>query len=140
MTSGRSWASSDAARRVMQGNRSRDTKPELAVRSLLHRMGLRYRVDRRPVASLPRRADIVFGSVRVAVFIDGCYWHACPLHYAPSKTNVTYWAEKARRNAARDVDTTRRLTDEGWTVLRFWEHEDPSDVASRIRDAVSAAR
>ena len=104
-----SWASSPASRKVMQGNRSRDTSPELAVRRLLHAAGLRYRVDYRPEPSLRRTADIVFTKQRVAIFIDGCYWHACPEHGTRARANADYWSAKMQRNVARDADTTARL-------------------------------
>jgi DNA mismatch endonuclease (patch repair protein) len=116
----------------MQGNRSRDTSPELAVRRLLHAAGLRYRVHYRPEPSLRRTADIVFTRECLAIFIDGCYWHACPDHGTAARTNATYWSQKLQRNVARDADTTSRLEDAGWTVLRFWEHEDPVEVADKV--------
>lgn len=132
----KSWASSAASRKVMQANRSRDTSAELAVRRLLHAAGLRYRVDYRPESSLRRRADIVFPRQRVAIFIDGCYWHACPEHGTRARTNADYWAAKLERNVARDADTTARLEGLGWTVLRFWEHEDPTGVAANVTSTV----
>ncbi|MDD4867007.1 MAG: very short patch repair endonuclease, partial [Mycobacterium sp.] len=113
----------------MRGNRSRDTSPELAVRRALHRMGLRFRVAHRPDATLRRTADIVFTKKRIAVFIDGCFWHGCPEHYVASKSNTDYWNPKIERNMIRDEETTRLLTDCGWLVLRVWAHEQPSDVA-----------
>ena len=131
-----SWASSAASRKVMQGNRSRDTTPELAVRRRLHADGLRFRVAHRPKPGLNRTADIVFTKQRIAVFIDGCYWHACPQHRTVARANATYWSEKLARNVARDADTTSRLQDAGWTVLRFWEHEDPEAVAATVAIAV----
>lgn len=131
-----SWASSAASRRVMQGNRSRDTSPELAVRRRLHAAGLRFRVAHRPEAALNRTADIVFTRQRIAVFIDGCYWHACPDHRTVARANASYWSEKLARNVARDADTTERLRAAGWTVLRFWEHEDPEAVAKAVATAV----
>lgn len=134
-----SWASSPTARKVMLGNRSRDTKPELAVRRLLHAAGLRYRVAHRPVAALRRTADVVFLRQRIAVFIDGCYWHACPIHRTAAKSNAEYWSSKLAGNVARDLDTNQRLEEAGWTVLRFWEHEDPVAVADRIRNAVTGS-
>lgn len=137
MASADSWASSPTARKVMLGNRSRDTKPELAVRRLLHAAGLRYRVSFRPIANLRRTADIVFTKHRIAVFIDGCYWHACPVHGTTAKLNSAYWSTKLAGNVARDADTNNRLRDEGWIVLRFWEHEDPSAVASTIAETVT---
>ncbi|TDC88821.1 very short patch repair endonuclease [Actinomadura sp. 7K507] len=133
-----SWASSPARRRNMQANRSRDTKPELEVRRALHRLGLRYRVAIAPDPGLRRRADIVFTRARVAVFIDGCFWHGCPEHGRSSfNHNADYWPSKIAANVARDADTTDRLRHAGWLVLRFWEHEDTASVVERIRLAVS---
>jgi DNA mismatch endonuclease (patch repair protein) len=122
----------------MQGNRSRDTTPELAVRRRLHRAGLRFRVALRPVRHLNRTADIVFTRQRIAIFIDGCYWHACPEHRTVARSNAAYWSEKLERNTARDANTTSQLQAAGWTVLRFWEHEDPDAVAATIVAAVRA--
>lgn len=134
-----SWASSAGTRKSMLGNKRRDTKPELAVRRLLHARGLRYRVDMRPEPDLPRRADILFTRKRVAVFIDGCYWHGCPEHYTAPKTNADFWRAKVDRNRQRDLDTTMVLQDRGWLVLRFWTHEEPSLAAEAIAVAVGAA-
>src|SRR5882757_9423392 len=114
-----SWASSAARRRNMQAIRSRDTKPERLIRSLLHANGLRYRVAARPLAGLRRTADLVFRPAKVAVFIDGCYWHGCPEHYISPKTNSGYWSEKVAGNMARDLDTNQKLESAGWKVLRF---------------------
>jgi DNA mismatch endonuclease (patch repair protein) len=133
---GKSWAASPAVRRVMQGNKSRDTKPEIAVRSAVHALGMRYRVSARPLASLRRTADLVFRSARVAVFVDGCFWHGCPAHHSPPKTNAGYWSTKIQSNRRRDRDTTERLQMEGWTVMRFWSHEEPMSVAAQIADVV----
>jgi DNA mismatch endonuclease (patch repair protein) len=133
---GKSWAASPAVRRVMQGNKSRDTKPEIAVRSAVHALGMRYRVSARPLAGLRRTADLVFRSARVAVFVDGCFWHGCPAHHSPPKTNAGYWSAKIKGNKSRDRDTTERLRMEGWTVLRFWSHEEPMSVAAQIADVV----
>ncbi|WP_078624673.1 very short patch repair endonuclease [Streptomyces monomycini] len=135
-----SWASSAARRRNMQAIRSRDTKPEQLIRRLVHAQGLRYRVAARPVADLRRTADMVFRPAKVAVFIDGCYWHGCPEHYVPPKTNQGYWSDKVARNMARDRDTDQRLTEAGWTILRFWEHESPGDCALKIASTVSRLR
>lgn len=133
----KSWASSPGRRRNMQANRSRDTKPELEVRRALHRLGLRYRVAVAPEPGLRRRADIVFTRARVAVFIDGCFWHGCPQHGRRSfNHNADYWPAKISANVARDVDTTERLREAGWLVLRFWEHEDAASAVERIRFAV----
>ncbi|MBC9226973.1 DNA mismatch endonuclease Vsr [Aeromicrobium sp. 636] len=135
-----SWASSPASRKVMRANKGRDTSPELAVRRILHAHGLRYRVNRRPESTLRRTADIVFPTQRVAVFIDGCYWHACPEHGTQARTNADYWSTKLAGNVARDRDTNEQLQSLGWTVLRFWEHEDPAAVASQITGAVRRLR
>lgn len=121
----------------MKSNRRRDTLPELAVRRLLHAAGVRYRVDFAPLHGLRSRADIVFTRRRIAVYIDGCFWHGCPLHASSPKTNTDYWLPKLAANAARDEEATQRLRHAGWTVLRFWEHENPVDVSSKIIDAVS---
>ncbi|MET9917822.1 very short patch repair endonuclease [Streptomyces sp. NPDC006435] len=131
-----SWASSAARRRNMQAIRSRDTKPEQLIRKLVHAQGLRYRVAARPLPDLRRTADLVFRPAKVAVFIDGCYWHGCPEHYIPPKTNSGYWSEKVARNMARDRDTNQRLTEAGWMVLRFWEHQDSDACAASIISTV----
>jgi DNA mismatch endonuclease (patch repair protein) len=120
----------------MQGNRSRDTRPELALRKLLHARGLRYRVNAPPVRGLRRRADIVFPRQRVCVFVDGCFWHQCPDHATTPSTNQAYWATKITGNVARDRDTDARLADEGWTVLRFWEHDDVLAAADAVEARV----
>lgn len=124
----------------MQANRARDTKPELAVRRLLHRQGFRYRTSMAPEPSLRRRADIVFTRLRVAIFIDGCFWHGCPEHgRSEFQHNIDYWPRKIASNVARDEDTSARLQSAGWTVLRFWEHEDPSAVVAAIGRVVTRA-
>jgi DNA mismatch endonuclease (patch repair protein) len=120
----------------MLGNRRRDTSPEWAVRRLLHARGLRYRVDVPLAFDRRRRADITFTKAKVVVFIDGCFWHGCPQHYVPPKSHVEYWEPKIAANRARDVETAGRLREQGWTVLRFWEHEDPQEVAAMIERAV----
>ncbi|MEV3858547.1 very short patch repair endonuclease [Streptomyces sp. NPDC050095] len=127
-----SWASSAARRRNMQAIRSRDTKPEQAIRRLVHARGLRYRVSARPLPDLRRTADMVFRPTKVAVFIDGCYWHGCPEHYVQPKINKGYWSGKVAGNFARDRDTDSKLRAAGWTVLRFWEHENPDECAAKV--------
>ena len=126
-------------RRNMQAIRSRDTGPEVAVRRLLHARGLRYRIHYAPLASLRRRADIVFTRRQIAVFIDGCFWHACPEHGHAVRINSGYWSPKLLRNVERDRDTDTALAAAGWTVLRFWEHLPPEQVAQEIADVVAAA-
>lgn len=140
MTRQASWASTPGRRRNMQANRSRDTGPELAVRRLLHAQGFRYRVAIRPEPSLRRRADIVFTKQRIAVFIDGCFWHGCPEHGRfEFQHNTDYWPHKIKTNRDRDVDTTDSLEVAGWQVLRFWEHEGAETVVSSIAATVRAA-
>ena len=124
----------------MRATRQRDTAAELAIRSALHRAGLRYLVDRRPIPESRRRADIVFPRERIAVFVDGCFWHGCPKHGTTPRANRAWWLAKLAANERRDRDTDRCLTEAGWTVSRFWEHEDPLEVAQRIRALVLAKR
>jgi DNA mismatch endonuclease, patch repair protein len=135
-----SWASSLATRKSMQANRSRDTKPELALRRALHAMGLRFRVCAKPVPEIPRAVDVVFRPARVAVEVRGCFWHGCPEHYRKPKANESYWTAKVARNVARDADTVRRLEEAGWLLLVIWEHEDPCEAAAKVSSAVLQRR
>ena len=120
----------------MQGNRGWDSSPEMAVRRAVHGLGLRYRVGTRPLPALNRRADLVFRKTRVAVFVDGCYWHGCPEHFVAPKSNVDYWSTKIGRNVERDQDTNVRLEEAGWLAIRVWEHEPPKEAARRVERAV----
>lgn len=120
----------------MRANRRRDTKPELAIRSALHRMGLRYRVDVAPLPNRRRRADIVFPRQRVAVFVDGCFWHGCPEHGLVPRANRDYWLDKIGRNRKRDAETQTALREAGWMAVRIWEHEEPLIAATRVADVV----
>ena len=129
-------ASSPAVRAVMQGNRGRDTQPEAAVRALLHRQGLRFRKHERPLSGLRCEADIVFRRQRVAVFIDGCFWHGCPEHGRVPTTNTPYWDSKIGRNVARDRRNDEVLANAGWIIIRAWEHEPVEAVAARIAAVV----
>lgn len=122
----------DVVRRRMQQQRRRDTGVEWDVRRRLHAAGLRYRVDFRPEASLRCRGDIVFTRSRVVVFIDGCFWHACPVHATQPKNNAEWWREKLNANSSRDRRNTLALEGFGWTVLRFWEHEGPNTIVETI--------
>lgn len=134
-----SWASTPGSRASMQSNRGRDTSPELAVRRRLHALGLRYRVSVRPIKNVRRTSDIVFTRARIAVFIDGCFWHGCDEHYQAPARNAEFWLAKRIRNQERDADTDRTLELHGWRPLRIWEHEvraDPDSVAARIAAAV----
>jgi DNA mismatch endonuclease (patch repair protein) len=135
-----SWASSSATRKSMQGNKRRDTAPELRLRSALHRAGLRYRVDVRPIPDLNRRADVVFRPTRVAVFVHGCFWHGCPEHHTIATRNAEYWAEKVEKNRARDENTRQALESAGWLPIVVWEHEDSRLAAERVIQHVRQRR
>ncbi|WP_242334573.1 very short patch repair endonuclease [Anaeromyxobacter sp. SG66] len=127
--------SADVTRR-MSATRRRDTTPELALRSAVHLLGLRFAVDARPVETYRRRADLVFRGARVAVFMDGCFWHGCPKHCSWPKANAEWWRAKIERNKRRDHETAERLRDEGWVVVRFWEHEPVARCAARVAAVV----
>jgi DNA mismatch endonuclease (patch repair protein) len=129
---------SPSTRASMLANRSKDTGPEIAVRRLLHRLGLRYRVHYRPIPSLRRTADVVFTRKKVALFIDGCFWHGCPEHYRRPSSNTEYWDAKLERNVARDREVDQKLVALGWLVVRVWEHEDPRTVVRRILQTLSS--
>ena len=123
--------------RNMQGNRRTDTKPELALRSALHALGYRYRKDFR--IDLPKRRvrpDIAFTRRKVAVFIDGCFWHACPEHGSQPKNNEWYWSPKLRKNVERDKAADDALIQAGWTVVRLWEHVPVADAVAAVVEAV----
>lgn len=124
----------------MRSNRRRDTKPELAVRKLLHARGLRYNVDVPLDFDRRRRADIVFPAAKLAVFIDGCFWHGCPEHYTVPARNAEFWAAKRTGNTARDAETSERLRAAGWTVRRYWEHQPPETVADDVESAYRRLR
>lgn len=138
--SGSSSLPNRRVRNVMIGNKSRDTKPEMAIRRAVHALGLRYRVAIRPEPALRRTADLVFTRARVAVFVDGCFWHGCDSHYVPSKTNATYWDAKILSNVQRDRETDAALERAGWSVIRVWSHEDVHLAAQSILYAVLANR
>lgn len=125
-------ASSEIVRQNMRRQGTRDTSCEMAVRRALHRRGHRFRVDFRPLQSERFRADIGWKGRRVAVFIDGCYWHQCPVHGTVPKTNSNWWGTKFAANSERDQRVRDVLENHGWTVLRYWEHEDPETVADQI--------
>ena len=124
----------------MQANKGRDTKPELALRRAVHALGLRYRVSVRPLPSIKRTADLVFTRAKVAVFLDGCFWHGCPDHHTKSVTNAAYWADKVERNQARDCETNNLLKEAGWTVVRIWEHENPNEAALKVQSIVNSQK
>jgi DNA mismatch endonuclease (patch repair protein) len=116
----------------------RDTPCELALRRAVHRLGLRFRVDR-PIVGTRRRADLVFPSARVAVFIDGCFWHGCPTHGTWPKANAAWWRQKIEENIRRDRHTDAVLLDAGWRVMRFWEHDDVTSAAAKIARVIEAS-
>ncbi|SDI50197.1 T/G mismatch-specific endonuclease [Actinokineospora alba] len=120
----------------MSRQRARDTQTELALRRALHALGLRYRVHRRPLPAVRREADIVFTRARVAVFVDGCFWHGCPTHATWPQRNADFWRTKIETNRTRDRSTDSALAAAGWAVVRVWEHEDPLVAALRVSEAV----
>lgn len=120
----------------MLANRSKDTRPELALRRELHRLGLRYRVNARPLPMIHRTADVVFPRRKVAVFLDGCFWHGCPDHYSAPKANATFWQDKLERNIGRDRQVDELLEQAGWRVIRIWEHESPITAAAHVAEIV----
>lgn len=122
----------------MKGNRKRDTRPELALRSALHRRGLRFRRDY-PIDVPGRRsirADVAFTRARVAVFVDGCFWHSCPEHSNTPRANRSYWEPKLARNVRRDAETDAALAAVGWRIIRVWEHEAAEHAAEQVRAAL----
>ena len=110
--------------------RGRDTGPELALRRAAWKAGLRYRLNH----SLPGKPDLVFVKAKVAIFVDGCFWHGCPEHSVKPQTNSQFWEKKLRRNIERDREVNERLAAGGWTVLRFWEHDVTRDVVQCVED------
>lgn len=133
--------SPDQRRRCMARNRGQDTGPELALRRLCWAAGLRYRLK----AKLIGKPDFVFPREKVAVFIDGCFWHGCPSHYTAPATRSEFWKSKLEANRRRDVKVTNALAESGWIVLRFWEHDLEDEVsrgrrAAEIKQAVMSRR
>jgi DNA mismatch endonuclease (patch repair protein) len=131
-------ASSFETSRRMASVRQRNTLAEIELRKILHARGLRYRLHAALVTKPRRTVDIVFPGSRVAVFVDGCFWHGCPEHGSWPKSNADFWREKIETNRARDADTDLRLRALGWEVIRVWTHEDASDAAERIRRTIAA--
>ncbi len=133
-------ASSDAVRHRMQSTGQRDTAAERSIRKELHRRGYRYRVDRSVPGVTRSRPDVVFPSEKVAVFVDGCFWHSCPQHATLPKQNREWWVEKLKSNVQRDRRHDEELRRAGWVVLRFWEHVDASEAASYVIQAIERVR
>jgi DNA mismatch endonuclease (patch repair protein) len=124
----------------MSKQKTRDTRIEVELRRALFAAGLRYRVHRRPLKSVRREADIVFTSAKVAVFVDGCFWHGCPEHATWPKNNAEFWRTKIETNRRRDLDTDAKLADAGWLAVRVWEHESAATAAARVQEVVLSRR
>lgn len=122
----------EAVSRRMSRLARRDTRPEVALRRALHQKGLRFRVQMKVPGNRRRTIDIAFSRARLAVYVDGCFWHGCPEHHTLPRTNSTWWTWKVELNRTRDADTDRGLKDAGWAVLRFWEHVDPREAADEV--------
>lgn len=124
-------ASSPAVAKTMSKIHRRDTKLELKVRRELHRRGLRFRVD---FGAAPGRPDIAFTRAKVAVFLDGCFWHGCPLHGTWPKSNAEWWKAKIGRNLELDARVREQLEEDEWLVLRYWAHDDVDDICDEVED------
>ena len=131
-------SSSDASRRMAKV-RQTGTDAELALRREMYRIGLRYRVDFEVLRKPRRVADAAFPGRKIAVFVDGCFWHGCPEHATWPKRNADFWRQKIEANRRRDADTNARLQANGWTALRFWSHESPVEAAKTVARAVAKA-
>jgi DNA mismatch endonuclease, patch repair protein len=130
--------SSPEARLRMQRVRQKNTSAESALRRELHALGLRYRLQVRVLTKPRRVADVAFAGLRVAVFVDGCFWHGCPKHGTWPKQNAAFWRTKIITNQRRDRDTDARLRAEGWKVVRVWAHETPCTAAFKVAKVVRA--
>ena len=124
----------------MQRVRRRDTHCESRLRSILHGRGLRYRVDQTIQGTGRARPDLIFSRAKVAVFVDGCFWHRCPVHGSLPKSNRDWWNAKLDANVERDRRHDRELSEAGWLVIRVWEHQDPISAADQIESAVLQRR
>jgi DNA mismatch endonuclease, patch repair protein len=133
-------SSSPETSRRMAKVRQKGTDAEIALRRELYRMGLRYRIDYEVMKKPRRVADVAFPGLRIAIFVDGCFWHGCPEHASWPKQNADFWRQKIEANRRRDADTSSRLRDLGWTVLGFWEHESPTYAAESVGRTVAMAR
>lgn len=131
----------EAVAQKMRRQAQRDTSPELKLRRALRARGLvGYRLHRRPLPTLRRTADIVFAGKKLAVFVQGCWWHGCPQHWSPPRHNRAWWVTKIEGNRQRDRETDEALAAAGWTSVRVWEHESPPEAADRVATALAAAR
>ena len=137
---GRPQAMDESVRRRMSSQRRRDTSPELRLRRHLHRLGYRYLVDA-PLPEMPRRrADLLFTRNRIAIFVDGCFWHGCPEHRTHPTNNADWWGRKIDANVARDRETDEHLLSIGWRAVRIWEHEDAETALKHAVDALGGPR
>ena len=132
--------SSPETSRRMAKVRQKGTDAEIALRRELYRRGLRYRIDYEVMKKPRRVADVAFPGLRIAVFVDGCFWHGCPEHATWPKQNAEFWRQKIEANRLRDADTNSRLLEVGWTVLRFWEHEPPTEAVDIVVKMVAMGR
>lgn len=132
--------SSPEASRRMAKVRQKGTGAEIALCRGLHRRGLRYRINFEVLKQPRRVADIAFPNLKIAIFVDGCFWHGCPEHATWPKQNAEFWRKKIEANRARDADTNKRLLSAGWVVLRFWEHESPYEAADIVAQMVCMGR
>lgn len=139
MRSNRPEPLDNAIRRRMQQQRRRDTALEVRIRKALHDAGFRFRVDYRPEKALRCRGDIVFTRRKVIVFVDGCFWHGCPIQATAPANNAEWWRKKLDNNIARDLRNTRALQDLGWIVVRIWEHEKTEEAVARVQAAVAGS-
>ena len=131
------FPSSPAATATMKANRRSGTRPEEELRSALHRKGLRFRKDLYlKIGNVRTKADVVFPRQRIAVYLDGCFWHRCPEHGQLPQANRSYWKPKLERNAQRDEEVSQALRKDGWIVIRIWEHEELDPAVQRINRAV----
>jgi len=130
----------EAVRRRMQRTARKDNPFERAVRSQLYARKLRYRIHYQIPGLKRTSCDFAFPGLKIAVFLDGCFWHGCELHPPSVKKNAEFWLEKIERNRARDARATVHLAELGWTVLRFWEHEDVATIVSTIVASVKAKK
>ena len=122
---------SDQVSRNLSRVKRRDTKPEIALRRELHRRGLRFRVD---YGGVPGHPDVAFTRAKIAVYVDGCFWHGCDIHGAIPKNNAEWWRAKIERNRARDAEVSEQLRRLGWLVLRYWAHDDVDEIADEIEE------
>lgn len=132
--------SSESVSQRMRRVRTSDTAPELRLRRTLHKRGLRYRINSAPFSGAHCKADLVFRSAKVAVFVDGCFWHGCPQHASWPKANADWWRAKIELTRKRDQEAEAVLGAAGWAVHRVWEHEDVSEAADRIERLIRSHR